>query len=89
MGSPQESHMSPDQPKIKRPAKIPTHYKSLEDLLLQFGSEEGLVEAFLLHQLDESDMFFCSPTWMTCCLLRRVLEKMDVLLTVMRGEKEL
>lgn len=68
-------------------ARIPTKpANTVDELILQFGSEEGLVEAFILHQLADDDYHVISPTWLTCCLLRRVLAKLEEVRGAVRGE---
>ena len=79
-----ESHPAP-MPKPGIPVKLRTE----EELLNHYGCEENLVEAYLLRQLPEDAYHVLSPTWMTNALLRRVLEKLDEAITVLRGEPTL
>lgn len=72
---------------MSKSARIPAKpANDLNDLIRAYGSEEGLVEAFLLHQLHEDDYHVLSPTWMQCCLLRRMLSKLDEVSAAVRGE---
>ena len=40
----------------------------------------------MLHELADEDWHVVSPTWLTCCLLRRVLSKLEEVRAAVRKE---